>query len=149
MSFALQKNSTLKEFLSVGVLKLLETGAIDFHRQRSQEPEIDCNPSILRQINPLSLKKLAFLFALLSLAAVSSWIILGCEVVHWKKTIVSSAPSKADQQLDRKLRAAQKHVEELSLILNGTYCESKKRLLDPLEQLTIEIARLQMKVSHT
>ncbi len=129
-------------FLSWGIVKLLENGAVDINAKRFDIQERDCQSSILSSnVNPLSMKKLIALFALLILAAVASWLILVCELVFWKTEVLGPGqPQNESLNLKIALTVAQKYVDKLEHLL-ATDTGNKESFDNLLEPLALEIER--------
>ena len=111
---AIRKNSSLKGFLSDGILKLVEQGKVRNELQKLKRPDNDCSP-ILREVTPMTVYKLVSLFVLIFGTMVASLLILAFEIISFKK-----ANKKSNQTLDKDqdLEEAQQLVDRLQKIFS-------------------------------
>ena len=117
--------------MSLGIIRLLETGIVDINTKRFREAGGRfCRPTLKsQQINPLSLKKLIFIFAFLLLAIGVSCLVFGFEVVSCKQTRQKhNGWDKTLQYLDEILR-----IHET--------CKTNQNFSKLMEQLALEVGR--------
>ncbi len=143
MSFSVSKNSSLKEILSKGVLALIEQGKIDAEFNRfSGNADNDCSP-LTKQVHPLSVYKLASIFAFLVLTTLASLVICCCENLHYKlqsNKIMDQGVVMQNRMIELdQVKEAQDLVVKLGNILDLQF-KAKKEILThqmALENLSI------------
>lgn len=77
------KDSPYKEIITVGLLRLVENGFVDYHSRKWSERRPKCVKSITK-ITSVDLTQISTVFFLLAAAICLSYAILSCEILHFK-----------------------------------------------------------------
>ncbi len=117
MSIAIRKNSTLKPFLTFGVMNLIEQGRrqVEMTRHISAQ-QYDCDNSQL-EVDPLSVFHLVSLFTFLSVSSMISLILLGLEVFAYSRASNTTLPI-IQESSSSKLKHAQDLLLQFEQSLN-------------------------------
>lgn len=96
LSNPLAKDSPFREFFVIGLQRLIETGILDYHTKRWSAAKPKCVKSN-QKIKSVNIKQTSVVFVLLGVATITSFVIVICEIVHFKFVSAREKRSKRSE----------------------------------------------------